>query len=75
MGAVLTKEEIEERYDGEWVLIGDPVVDQYLWVQEGVVLYHSKDREQVYRKALELRPAHPAILFVGVIGADGEIIL
>jgi hypothetical protein len=57
--------DIEARYPEGWVLIGDPETDQYLSVQSGVVLWHSPDREEVYRKAIELRPARCAVLHLG----------
>lgn len=51
MAQVLNIDEIKSRYDGEWVLIGDPVTDESLSVIRGNVLSHSKDRDEVYRKA------------------------
>jgi len=75
MGEVLTKQEMEGLYDGEWVLIENPEVDEHLRVRRGVVLWHSKSREELYRKALELRPAHSAIIFFGLVAEEGEVVL
>lgn len=47
MAETLSIQEIQARYDGEWVLIGDPEVDASLTVQRGQVLWHSKDRDMV----------------------------
>ena len=63
MAEILNIDEIKSRYDGEWVLIGDPVADESLTVVRGSVLWHSKDRDAVYCKARELKPVHSAILF------------
>jgi len=63
--AVLTIEEIRERYPSEWVLIGDPQPSEKRMVQAGTVLHHSKDRDEVYRKAIELRPKRCAIFYMG----------
>ena len=48
MAEILNIDEIKSRYDGEWVLIGDPVADESLTVVRGSVLWHSKDRDEVY---------------------------
>ncbi len=62
MDPILTLAEIENQYPSEWILVGDPVTNDALEVQSGNVLWHSPDRDEVYRKAVELRPAHSAIL-------------
>jgi hypothetical protein len=75
MAEILNIDEIKSRYDGEWVLIGDPVADESLTVVRGSVLRHSKDRDEVYRKARELKPLHSAILFFGHLPKDAAIVL
>jgi hypothetical protein len=77
MNDVMTMAEIESRFPSEWILIGDPQTDQYLEVLGGKVLWHSKDRDEVYQKAIEL-PAPKSIAFhyTGPIPAEGtELIL
>ncbi len=61
----MTIKEIELSFDSEWVLVGDPVTDESLNVLRGRVLHHSKDRDEVYRRGLELRPERVAILYLG----------
>ncbi len=39
-------EELRKRYPDEWVLLGDPEI-QNTSVLGGVVLYHSKDKKEV----------------------------
>ncbi len=58
--------EIKKHYDGEWVLIIDPVTTKTLEILEGKVAFHSKDRDEVWRKAHELKPKHSAVLFMGI---------
>ena len=65
MGEVMTLDEINERFDSEWVLLEDPELTKGMEIIRGKVLFHSKDRDELYRKALELRPKHGAIFFVG----------
>ncbi|MEX0718981.1 MAG: hypothetical protein WD066_20470 [Planctomycetaceae bacterium] len=71
----LTIDEIKDRYDSEWILLGDPETDEQLNVQGGTVLFHSSDREELYRKAAELRPKRSAIVFTGSVPEDMEFIL
>lgn len=75
MTEILSLSEIQARYDGEWVLIGDPEVDASLVVQRGRVLWHSKNRDEVYRQARLLKPKHCAFLFVGRLPKDAEVVL
>jgi hypothetical protein len=75
MSQVLTIDEIKARYDGEWVLIGNPKTDESLSVVQGSVLCHSKDRDEVYRKTRELEAAHSAILYFGQFPKDTAIVL
>ena len=42
---------------------------------EGKVLFHSKDRDEVYRKAREFHPNHSAILFTGKLPDNVAVIL
>jgi hypothetical protein len=75
MGETMTMSEIEAQFQSEWVLIGDPETNQALEVLSGKVLWHSKDRDEVYRKAIELRPRHSAFLYTGTMPKDTAIIL
>jgi hypothetical protein len=75
MDEILTLGEIEERFDSEWVLIGDPELDENLEVVRGKVVFHSKDRDEVYRKDMELRLGSAAYLFTGKIPEDTAIVL
>jgi hypothetical protein len=65
MNEVMTMAEIEKQFDNEWVLLEDPYLDERKQVAGGKLLFHSKDRDEVYRKALELRPKHGAFLYTG----------
>ena len=75
MDEILTIAEIESRFDAEWVLVEDPQTDGALEVQGGSVRYHSKDRDEVYRKAAELRPSRFAVLYTGRIPKNAAVVL
>ncbi len=75
MNEVLTVQEIEDRYEAEWILVEDPEVTPQMEVKSGKVLYHSKDRDEVYKKAIELRPKHSAYLYTGRTAENMVIML
>ncbi len=75
MDQVMTIQEIESRFESEWVLIGEPDTDENLEVRGGTVLCHSKDRDEVYRKAIEVRPKRFAMLYTGKPPKDTAIVL
>ena len=81
MDQLLTAAQIEAQFDSEWVLIGDPETDEHLEVQRGTVLWHSKDRDEVYRKAIEYGRSKSsnrrrfAIMYTGKMPEGTEIIL
>lgn len=75
MESVLTINEIESQFPAEWVLVEDPATNEVMEVERGRVLHHSKDRDEVYRRAVELRPKNFAMLYTGKIPKDMAIVL
>jgi hypothetical protein len=75
MSDVLTIAEIEAKFVAEWVLVEDPQTNDALEVQCGKVLYHSKDRDEVYREAVRLRPKRFAMLYTGTLPKDTAVVL
>ena len=75
MNDILSFSEINAQFASEWILIEDPETDEDLNVQRGKILCHSKDRDEVYRKAREMHPAHSAILFTGKLPDNVAVIL
>jgi hypothetical protein len=65
MDEVMTLEEIEGRFPSEWILLADPEVDEHLEVIRGRVVFHSKDRDEVDRKAIQLRLKSSAYHYTG----------
>jgi len=68
-------EEIESQFESEWVLIEDPITDEELNVIKGTILHHSKDRDEVYRKAVTLHPKRSAVIYTGSIPEDTAVVL
>ena len=71
----MTIKEIHSQFGDEWVLVGDPETTESLEVIKGKVLHHSRDRDEVYRRAVALRPKRYAVLFTGEMPANTAIVL
>jgi len=68
---VLSLAEIQSQFKSEWVLLEDPETTETLEVKRGKVLWHCKDRDELYRKVGELKPRHSAIVFTGAVVPEG----
>lgn len=75
MSEVLTIAEVHRRHPGQWVLLGEPLANEAHEVQSGQVLFTSPDRDEVYRKAVHLRPGRFAVVFTGQMPADVAVVL
>ncbi|HMG73377.1 MAG TPA: hypothetical protein VK582_07745 [Pyrinomonadaceae bacterium] len=75
MERVMSIGEIESEFDSEWVLVDEPETNEHLEVLKGKVIHHSKDRDEVYRKAVSLRPKRSAILYTGSIPEGTVVVL
>jgi hypothetical protein len=71
----MTIQEIESEFVDEWVLVGEPETNAALEVMGGHVLHHSKDRDEVYRQAVALRPKRYAVLYFGHMPPKTAIVL
>ena len=75
MSEFLTMEEIEKKYDGEWVLIEDVESNEQLEVIRGKVTYHGKDKEKLDQKAMKSKSNHLATLYIGKPDPKMEFLL
>ena len=75
MDNIMTVEDMRAQFESEWVLVENPHTNDALEVLKGKILHHSKDRDEVYRKAVALRPKRSAIVYTGEIPEDIEIAL
>lgn len=75
MNKALSIAEIEAQFEAEWVLVEDPQTNEALEVQSGRVLYHSRNRDEFDRKALEFHPKRFAVLFTGQPSEEMEFVL
>jgi hypothetical protein len=72
---VMTLAETEAAFPSEWVLMADPVTDASLQVESGHTLWHSKDRDEVYRKAIEAPSKYVTVLYTGTMPEGTAIVL
>jgi hypothetical protein len=72
---LLTIAEIQSRFHDEWILVEDPQTNDALEVLAGKVRWHSQNRDEVYRKAIELRPRRFAMLYTGRLPAHAAVVL
>ena len=75
MDTVMSWSEIEETFNGEWVLIEDPELTPVLKIIRGKVIFHSKDRAAMDAKMAELTRIHHAIMYIGGLPEGMEMIL
>ncbi len=75
MDKILTISEIETQFRAEWILLENPKTNEALDVQSGEVLFHSKDRDEVYRMAATKHPKRFAVLYTGKISKDAAILI
>lgn len=74
VGEFMTTEEIYSQFDSEWVVLADPVIENYE-VRGGLLVSHGKDRDEVYDKASEIPPPHNlAYIFTGKI-PEGTVVV
>lgn len=75
MKEFFTRAEIFEQFPGEWVLVINPRTDKALNVLGGKVVCHSKDRDQVYRKAVDMKPKDFTVVYTGNIPKGSAVVL
>jgi hypothetical protein len=75
MKKVFTIKELEARYSGEWVLLVNPVHNELMEPIRGELIFHNKDRGEVYKEAHKRKDAHTAIFYVGKLPEDLVVVL
>jgi hypothetical protein len=70
-GERMTIQEIESTYPQEYVLLDDPETDQHQEILSGRLIWHTKDDDEIWRKAHELQSRHIAVFYVG--GPDEDV--
>ena len=75
MSEILTMEEIEQKFDGEWVLIEDVETDDKLEVIRGKVIFHDKDKDRFNMRVMQSRNDHLVAFYIGKSKPKMEFLL
>jgi hypothetical protein len=75
MSNIITFEEMQSNYEGEWLLIRTVAVSEDLQVLTGEVLAHSPVQEDIYRALESLQEQPLAIEYMGKVPDDLAFIL
>lgn len=75
MSEILSFEEMQQRYAGEWLLIAYTELDDEMNVIRGEVLAHSPNRDDIYVAISSRDGQSVAIEYVGTIPEDLAVIL
>lgn len=67
--------DIKNKYKNQWVLIEVEKVDENFNSLEGEVLAHSKDKDEIYQKLLQIRPEEFSIEYTGEIPEDLAVVM
>ena len=74
MGEIMTAEEINARFESEWVLVADPETEENLTVTRGKVLWHGKNKAELHECMRKLpTPSSVAVLYTGRISKEDAI--
>lgn len=75
MSQIMTFEEMQHRYNGEWLLIAYTEVDEDMQIIAGEVLAHSPVQEEIYKVLESVQEQPLAIEYVGKVPEDLAFIL
>ncbi len=75
MSQVITFEEMQRLYNGEWLLIAYTELDDHLQVIAGEVLAHSPHQEDIYQALESVKEQPVAIEYIGQVPEDLAYIL
>jgi hypothetical protein len=70
MPQILSFKEIQQQYDGEWLIIAYTELDADLQVIAGEVLAHSPDEAEIYKALPIAKERDVAIEYVGKVPED-----
>lgn len=74
MSEILTFEEMQHLYAGEWLLIAYTELDDKMNIIQGKVLAHSPTRDDIYSAISSRDEKSVAIEYVGAIPEDKDVI-
>ena len=61
----LTFSQVEEKYNGNWVLLSEIEHKKNKEIKKCKVVYCNHDKNKVYQKAMNLKDKHIAVFYIG----------
>lgn len=74
-GEILTIEEMKSRYSNQWLLVGEPEVDENQNLIRGQVLAYSPDEYEIYNALSSVDVKSTAIEYTGSIPEDLAVLM
>ena len=75
MDGEMTIAQLQRKYDGEWILMADPKVDEGLRPTRGKVISHNPNRDVIDQDLLRSKPKKFAIFFAGKMPKNSAVII
>ncbi|MGK7924644.1 MAG: hypothetical protein AB4290_05210 [Spirulina sp.] len=75
MSQVMTFQEMEQKYEGQWLLIAYTDIDEEMQIKEGTILAHSRDKEKIYQALESIKNIPVAIEHAGKFTENLDYIL
>ncbi|MGD9893310.1 MAG: hypothetical protein AB7R89_26800 [Dehalococcoidia bacterium] len=75
MSDLLTMEEIEATYDGEWVVLDQIESGPKREILRARVVWHGADHDEAWARSYDTDSRHIAVFYVGPIRAEDEPVL
>ncbi|MCW5850806.1 MAG: hypothetical protein KIT87_12090 [Anaerolineae bacterium] len=74
-GQTMTLEEMKRHFTGEWVLIGEPETTESLMVIRGIVIWHSRSRDEISEQLAEAGVNNAAIWYFPAPRDDNTLVI
>lgn len=75
LNTIVLLADFDQEFDGQWVLLENPILDEYMRPIGGNLLWHSPYHIALLRKGIELEPKSSAIWYVGRLDQGKEYML
>lgn len=71
----MTLAEMEREFEGEWVVIAEPNLDEMTELLGGRVVFHSGDRDAAWQAVRRLGLHSAAVWFMGPVVPEGVAVV
>jgi hypothetical protein len=75
MEATLTATQMRQRFNGQWILVGNPRFDPQGRLRSGFVLAHSPKRDEIYQLLRKTEAQSISVEYAGDVPADLAVAL